>query len=248
MIARTFLIAGELPGAIRRSFKLIVSSALTFVVLGWPPALAGDPIDPVATCSRAMTQQPQFADIVGKLPLTDITQISFAILANEAHPTEKERREIAAWFDGHEACRKSGDEYRRTQYPPDIYALLQEGENKLQNIGIELYRKKIPYGEANKRLQQITGDILGRLAQIIKEYQREIAAQKAVKEQREQEQQAYADLRQAQAEQRALQFTNFMRANPPLTLQPVPFHPLQTQPTFNCTAQQSGNFTYTNCH
>jgi hypothetical protein len=59
-----------------------------------------------------MTQQPQFAEIVGKIPLTDLTQISFAMLANEAYPTEKERREIAAWFDGHEACRKSGDESR----------------------------------------------------------------------------------------------------------------------------------------
>jgi hypothetical protein len=46
--ALTLLIVGALPGAIRSLFKLIVSPVLIFLVLGWLPAMAGDPIDPVA--------------------------------------------------------------------------------------------------------------------------------------------------------------------------------------------------------
>jgi hypothetical protein len=109
--------------------------ALGFQLLACPGTLAQE--DPVRKCSQEMSQQPRFADIAVKLPLMDIRQISFAMLADESLPTAKERKEISSWFDEHEACRKAGDEFRRTQYPPDIYLVLQEGETRARTIGVE---------------------------------------------------------------------------------------------------------------
>ena len=216
--------------------------ALVFQVCAIAALAEEQPIDPVAKCSREMSQRPQFSEIATKLPLMDIRQISFAMIADQSFPTDKQRKAISAWFDEHEACRKAGDEYRRTQYPPDIYSLLQEGETGMRIIGADLYNKKITYGEANKRLQQLADDVLGRLTRIVKQYQAAIAAQKAAAEEQAQQQQALADARQAQEQalrqQRAMLFLNFMRANQP---PPIQFHPMPVSPTVTTNCSAFGN-------
>lgn len=234
------------------SISLVAVAVLVFQLSTFLPALAdGEPADPVSRCSREMTQRPHFADIITKLPLSDVREITFAMLADQSFPTERERKEISAWFEEHEACRTAGDEFRRTQYPPDIYSLLQEGETGMRAIGVDLYNKKISYGEANKRIEHLANDVFGRLTQIIKAYQAAIAAQKATAAQQAQQQQAFADARQAQdqalRQQRAMLFlNNFMRANqpPPLIFHPIP---IPQNPVVNCVAQRIGDFTYTNC-
>jgi hypothetical protein len=137
---------------------------------------------------------------------------------------------------------QESDEYRRTQYPPDIYSLLQEAEIGMRAIGLDLYSKKISYGQANKRIEFLANEVFGRLTQIIKAYQAAIAAQKATAAQQAQQQQALADARQAQdqalRQQRAILFLNFMRMNQP---PPLTFHPMQTNPSVHTNCMAIGN-------
>ncbi len=54
-----------------------------------------------------------------------------------------------------------------------------KGSAELHNIGLDLYNRKITFGQANKRLQDYMVAIRAQLVPIIKKYQDEIAAQKA---------------------------------------------------------------------
>ena len=74
------------------------------------------------------------------------------------------------------------------------------GNAEIHNIGLDLYNKKITFGEANKRIQEYGNDIRARLIPIIKQYQAEIAAQKAANEQQVLQRQE-ASNRQAAQEQ-----------------------------------------------
>ncbi len=75
-----------------------------------------------------------------------------------------------------------------------------KGSAELHNIGLDLYNRKITFGQANKRLQDYMVAIRAQLVPIIKKYQDEIAAQKAAAEQQAQQRKEAAS-RQAAQEQ-----------------------------------------------
>lgn len=55
--------------------------------------------DPPIQCTVVLATYPAFSHINAKLPLGDIHEISFTLLANDAIPNVQERNEIAARFN-----------------------------------------------------------------------------------------------------------------------------------------------------
>lgn len=209
--------------------------------------------DPLMICVQEMAADPKFAGIATKLPLAYPNHATFEMLADETYPTPKERKEIAAWFDEREDCWKSSESLHREKWPPELFQLAKEGGDEAQIIGVQLYNRKITFGAANKQIQDLQNRTAARAGEIVKRYQADIAQQKAdaqkkadeehreadlrrqAVEQRDVQEQEYADARTAQAEalrlQRAQLFLNYIHAMQP---QPIRVAPIPQTRTTNC--------------
>jgi hypothetical protein len=138
--------------------------------------------DDYLTCVRTLTRDPKFAAINTKLPLQDVNSISFNMLADETRPTAQEREEIAEWFDEREGCWKQYAAAIQKEWPPELIQLSGEGIAGFKAIGADLYNRKLTYGEANRRIEELGNTIKARMIPIVKQYQADIAAQKAAAE------------------------------------------------------------------
>jgi hypothetical protein len=140
-------------------------------------------VDPYLACVRLLAFDTQIADTTKKLPLYDMSAISFSMLADSSLPSPQERKEISVWFNKWERCWKDSEPLHQSQWPPDIFQLFQEENAEIHNIGIDLYNRNISFGEANKRVQDYGVRFRERVVAVVKQYQAEIAAQKAAAEQ-----------------------------------------------------------------
>jgi hypothetical protein len=145
-------------------------------------------VDPYLACVRRLAFDIQFEDISKKLPLYDMSAISFSMLADSSLPSPQERKEISLWFNKWERCWKDSEPLHQSQWPPDIFQLFQEENAEIHNIGIDLYNRKITFGEANKRVQDYGNNFRARVTATVKQYQAEIAAQRAAAEQQAEQQ------------------------------------------------------------
>jgi hypothetical protein len=156
------------------------------------------PVDPFLACVRILSIDAQFEGLSKKLPIYDMKTISFAMLADSSIPTPQERKNLLAWFDRRDKCWTDSEPLHRAQWPAEIFQLSQEGNAAIHNIGLDLYHRKITFGEANRQIQDRGNEISGKVVPIVKRYQEEIAAQKAAQAQ-------IAARKQEAAEQRAAQ-------------------------------------------
>jgi hypothetical protein len=115
--------------------------------------------DPSAQCVLDLATRSDFSHISDRLPVGD-NDMTFAMLASEAVPTVAERSEIATWFAAKEECGKLGETYRQTHYPPEVNSQLEVSLTAISLIGVDLYKGKITYGEANKRLAAARDDLV----------------------------------------------------------------------------------------
>lgn len=219
-------------------------------------------VDPLVACQNRLAVDPRFAQIAKKLPLAGLDHLSFTMLADTALPTPRERKEIAELFDERDTCWRDSEAMHRTQWPPDIFALVLELNSRLKDIGVDLYNRRITYGRANKRIQDLQDSFTARLIPIVKHYQDEIAAEKKLAEERaDQQRQAEADRAEQQREfaqvetereqeaadaeaaqeqalrqQRAALFLNYMQSmQRPVVVAPLPPPPVMQSPiTTNC--------------
>jgi hypothetical protein len=207
------------------------------------------------TCMRTLARDPQYAEISAKLPLQDMNTITFSMLADQSRPTLKERKEITGWFDERDQCWKTQEAALQSQWPPELFQLSNEGSAGIKSIGVELYNGKITFGEANKQIEQLGNTIKARMIPIIKQYQAEIAAQKAdaeskreaaaqvaAREQTQYEAQIRSDAAQDQAVrlQRAQVFMNYIQAQ-----QQQLRNQVTPRPTYNTNCFTAGS--NTNC-
>jgi hypothetical protein len=184
-------------------------------------------------CVKALASDSRFAQISSKLPLQDVNSVSFNMLADQSKPTTQEQEAIAEWFDRRESCWKANETAIRTEWPPEIVQVASEGSSGFKAIGVDLYNRKLTYGEANRRIEELGNSIKARVIPIVKQYQAEIAAQKAAADQQaanrqeaaarqasQQEAYAHAQANQEQAlrRQRTQLFLNYLQATRPAAM------------------------------
>jgi hypothetical protein len=218
-------------------------------------------VDPLVQCTRDLARDSLFAELARKLPLEDMTQISFTMLTDATRATPLERRELAEWFHRHDECWTTSESLHREQWPLEVFQLSKESNSGIQAIGIQLYDRKITYGEANKQLQALGNDISAKLIPIVRQYQAQIAAQQQAAEERTAraeaaaqqrrdyaERQAYEAQRQAEAQaaqnelvrlERQQMFLNYLQATRPVQVQVQA--PVQMQHTTQTNCNSFGN-------
>lgn len=165
-------------------------------------ALAQPEPNPARECQKALATETRFAAVVKKIPIEDISKITFQMLADEKFPSPAERTAIAAWVDADKACFEAGIEWRRKNFPPQIIALATETNTNFYLIVVDLYNKKITYGAFNRRAQQAFNEFQSKFAVIVQQLQDQAAGQKEVREAREK---SLAAQRERDAEQQSMQ-------------------------------------------
>jgi CO dehydrogenase/acetyl-CoA synthase beta subunit len=153
---------------------------------------------------------------------------------------------------------KAGEALHRAQWPPELFQLGNEGSAGLKAIGVELYNRKITFGEANRQIEQLGNSIKARMIPIIKQYQAELAAQKAEVERKREAQAQLASQQQTQYEvqirtdaaqeqaarlQRAQLFMNYIQAQ-----QQQLRNQVAPRPTYNTNCTTAGSSTNCTTH
>lgn len=201
--------------------------------------------NPAITCNQQLVTEPRFAPITNKLPLGDMSEISFEKLAIKAIPTKKESKLIAEWVEAKNVCFNLGLEYAKTNYPPQLTALAMEAKNRVTAVVANLYNGEYSYGTANKQIQSISDDYRNKLTALVEQIKSEQIAQEQAKTVQDnqaaaqlendrryaaqQQAQAYAhQQQQEQADaQRRLMLLNSMRLPPPTPVVPYQVVPYQ---------------------
>jgi hypothetical protein len=98
-------------------------------------------VDPYVARVRRLAFDTQFEALSKKLPLYEMTALSFAMLADGSLATPQERKDILAWFGKQGSCRKGSEEIHRSQWPSDIFALFQEENSEAV----------VPFGSGSSR-------------------------------------------------------------------------------------------------
>jgi hypothetical protein len=140
-----------------------------------------------------------------------------------------------------------------THYPPEVNSQLEISLTAISLIGVDLYKGKITYGEANKRIAAARDDLMSKVTTIVQAYKKEIEAQqvKAAElhsQAESQRVQAANQERQAAAQEEGLRqhrnqmILNYLQANKVQIALP-PQMPYRQPVTTNCT--QNGS--QTNC-
>jgi hypothetical protein len=247
----------KLPIPIRAGLlAVLVGGLLGLFVLVRPVRAQAAATDPFVQCVKGFTAEAHYASIAAKLPLADINSISFGMLADQSKPTPQERQDIAEWFDRRDACWKSTAEYHAEAWPPEFIQVADESTAALKAIGVDLYNRRISYGEANRQIQDVGNSTKAKVAILVKQFQADAVGQQAraaelVEKRRDSEDRklaedlrfsnAVAEREEAARQQRTQMWLNYMRSIQPA---PIQMPPLQIPPvphTYNTLCTGNGN-------
>lgn len=137
--------------------------------------------NPAIACNQQLVTEPRFAPITNKLPLGDMSDISFEKLAIKAIPTKKESKLIAEWVEAKNVCFNLGLEFAKTNYPPHLTALATEAKNRVTAVAASPYNGELSYGAANKQIQSISDDFRNKLTALVEQIKSEQLAQEQAK-------------------------------------------------------------------
>lgn len=137
--------------------------------------------NPSIACGKKLVEEPKFSKIAKKLPLGDMRDITFEMLANKKTPTQQEINLIGEWVAEHQGCFKSGLEYAQKNYHPQLVALAIETNNKILVVAASLYGKELTYGAANTRIQSLADDFRNKITALAEQINSEKIAQELTK-------------------------------------------------------------------
>lgn len=210
------------------------------LLLSLTPALAQAQQDPTEQCMDGLVSDPSFEPISQKIALGDNPKVTFAMLADESYPSDMERRSIASWASAIDHCVELGATYRKSAYPPQLLALFAEAYAVFLGGVVDLYNRKIAYGEFNRQRQANFDQVAARATDIMQRIQAqqlaEEQAREQVRQQNQRDQRARQEMRQAEEDaarrEAALYLLNRMRTN---QLPVAPYEmPTSRSRTTNC--------------
>ena len=111
--------------------------------------------DPKKDCENQLKNDNRLAVIASKISLSGVSDIGFAMLADQTFPNQVEQKIIALYADGVRKCVKDADPIRRQKYSSEVNLAFAQFDADFMDAAIELYNKKITYGKFNTKLQQL---------------------------------------------------------------------------------------------
>lgn len=161
--------------------------AMTFLLLmhGLCDAQQGS----LASCIDKLAADSGFALLAGKLAVGMASGTTPAMAADTSLANSKERYVIAEWAAARAECLKADSRYGNAVYRPPLQTFGIDAENKVMAAAVELYDRKISFGEFNRRRQLIAEELRGKAADLSRQIQsQEMALEQADRQTREREQ------------------------------------------------------------
>jgi hypothetical protein len=145
--------------------------------------------DSLPGCLQKLSADRRFEVLTGKLALGAETQLAPALLADNSLANDKERPIISNWAAARADCVKASSRFGNDVYRPPLQAFSLDAENKVLAAAVELYNRKISFGEFNRRREAIADEVRTKTAQLNRQIQSQSAAfEQADRQAREREQ------------------------------------------------------------
>jgi hypothetical protein len=135
--------------------------------------------DPRLSCQSSWELDARFTVLATKISLTGLTDLTFPMLSNQAMPSAKEQQSIAALADEFKRCVTQSAQYRSSNYSKEVNSLLEREDAAFLDAAIDLYAKKINYGNYNYRVQKIAKESKTSLTQLEQKISSDSAASAA---------------------------------------------------------------------
>jgi hypothetical protein len=143
----------------------------------------------LASCLDKLAPEPAFSLLARKLALGMATGATPAMIADTSLANNQERPVIAEWAAARAGCLKADSRYGNAVYRPPLQAFGIDAENKVMAAAVELYDRKIPFGEFNRRREAIAQELREKSAQLSRQIQLQATTlEQADRQMREREQ------------------------------------------------------------
>ena len=114
--------------------------------------------DPRLACQSKWAFDSRFTSFSQKTSIFGVTDFSFQMLSDASSPSSKEQQIIAQWADEYKKCVQESAQFRTSNYPKEAISILEKEDNDFINSAMDLYGKKLTFGNYNKRVQEIFRD------------------------------------------------------------------------------------------
>lgn len=128
-------------------------------------------------CMKKLADDSAYTILAGKLAVGTVAGTTPAMIANTSLPNNQERGIIAAWAAARAECLKTESRYGNSVYRPPLQAFSIDAENKVMAAAVELYDRKITFGEFNRQRQAAAEELRGKSVELSRQIQSQRAAQ-----------------------------------------------------------------------
>lgn len=150
-------------------------SILVFLLL-LLPAVHAAAQDSLPLCLDKLTTDRRFEPLAGKLALGADAKVAPGLLAETTLANDKERTLISNWAAARAECLKASSRFGNDVYRPPLQAFSMDAENKVMAAAVELYNRKLTFGEFNRRREAIAEEVRAKTVQLNRQIQSQSAA------------------------------------------------------------------------
>lgn len=176
----------------------VVSRSLAMTLLLLIHGLCDAQQESLASCLDKLAADPSFMLLAGKLAVGAVTGTMPAVAADPSLANNKERHVIAEWAAARAECIKADSRYGNAVYRAPLQAFGIDAENKVMAAAVELYNRKISFGEFNRRRQAIAAELRGKAAELSRQIQSQRTTQEQADRQTREREQTQREIEEAE--------------------------------------------------
>jgi hypothetical protein len=152
-----------------RIFSLVIFSFLS--------GLCAAQHESLDSCMDQLPAVPAYAVIAGKLAMGAGAYATSAMLADTTLANNRERQVVADWAAARAECVKADSRFGNDIYRPPIQTFGIGAESRVMAAAVELYDRKISFGEFNQRRQIIAEELRAKVTSLQRQIQSQLSAQ-----------------------------------------------------------------------
>lgn len=163
----------------------VLAMTLLLVMHGYCAAQS----ESLAACLAKLASEAGLAAIANKVSLGMAATMTPSMLADTSVAGNHERPVISKWAAARAECLKADAKFGTEVYRPPMQAFGIDAEHKVMASAVDLYDKKISFGEFNRRRETVAEELRGKAAQLNRQIQQQsMAFEQADRQTREREQ------------------------------------------------------------
>jgi hypothetical protein len=115
-------------------------------------------VDATLICSSKVETNPAYAGIAKHIPLNGNVSPTFAQLADDSMPSEEDSKNLVAYHNEMEPCRRLPTDNELMKTIPGFMPILLQTHYETDLVIVDLVQRKITWSEANRRRMTLRND------------------------------------------------------------------------------------------